>query len=63
MNEYTLSREEAALIAELQTAISALQQQLEGACKLIIRQQSLGDGNWSLNGDKLVRVDPPKQGA
>jgi hypothetical protein len=56
MNEYQLTEEEFKLVAEYQQNLTAIQQQLEGACKLIIRQQKL-DGQWTLQGNKLVKVE------
>jgi hypothetical protein len=63
-NEYSLSPKEAAVVVLYQQTISAVQNQLEGIRMFLISQQELGDGNWQFqDGSKLVRVDPPKQGA
>jgi hypothetical protein len=54
-NEYTLSHEEQALLGEFQTAQRDLQQQVQGAFKLICRQRAL-EGEWRLDGAKLLKV-------
>jgi len=62
MQEHPLTDKEYALISEYLSAMQGIQQQLEGAIKMIGKQNDL-DGNWQLQGNKLVKPEsePPKE--
>jgi hypothetical protein len=49
-----LTPAEAAFFAEAQRAAAEIQQRAQGALLLILRQRGL-DGDWKLDGDKLVK--------
>jgi hypothetical protein len=56
--EYTLTPDELGLLMGPQADLEAVQGQIRGILNAIIRFRKLGDGQWSLNGDKLVKVNP-----
>lgn len=45
---------EAAYFAEARARAETIQQQAQGALLMILRQRGL-DGNWALDGDRIVR--------
>lgn len=55
-NEYALSADEFALIAEYENAIRDLTSQKQGALQLIVRSRKL-EGTWSLVGGRLVKQE------
>jgi len=64
--EYSLTEKELAFVKDCQQAITeyqriigTVQQRIEGALSLIIRQQEL-EGDWVLVEDKLVKKEEPK---
>src|ERR1039457_1595744 len=60
--EYILSTEELKLFSELQAAASDIQAQTRGAMLVLLRQHNASaDGQWAIQGDKLVRTDASKQ--
>src|ERR1035441_306866 len=60
--EYVLRAEELKLFSELQAAASDIQAQTRGAMLVLLRQHNASaDGQWAIQGDKLVRTDAPKQ--
>ena len=61
-NEFKLTPEELSLVADFRNAIAAMNQQLEGAIKMLIRRNKL-EGDWRLADDKLLKVEPPKEEA
>jgi hypothetical protein len=59
-SEIPLNETEQALFAQLRTEAAAIQQQANSLLAVVLRQKQL-QGNWALEGDKLVRapVAPP----
>jgi hypothetical protein len=51
--EYTFSEDEMALLREIDAAVRELNQQHQGALRMIMKQNKL-DGDWQFQGDKLV---------
>ena len=52
--EYTFSEHESAMLQEYNASIRELQQQQQGALRMIARQNNL-DGNWDVSENKLVK--------
>jgi hypothetical protein len=52
--EIALSPEEIGVINEYQQAIRDVQQQIQGAIRLMFKTRKL-EGNWNFQGDKFVR--------
>jgi hypothetical protein len=55
-----LSKQEQSILAEYQQALRDIQQQIQGALRLIVKQRGL-EGQWNLDGDRLVKVVAQKE--
>lgn len=53
MQKHELTDAEKSLLADLQREVAALQQQMQGALRLMLKQRGL-EGQWALEGDALV---------
>jgi hypothetical protein len=56
-NEYTLTADELGMVKPLIESVENLQKEAQAILRGITRVRKL-DGNWSLVGDKLVKVEP-----
>ena len=55
MNEYVLTADEKGMLETIKLQADELQLQLNLILRTILRYRKLPDGQWSLEGDKLVR--------
>jgi hypothetical protein len=52
---HKLTDAEQAMLSDIQRDIANLQQQMQGALRLMLKTRGL-EGNWTLNGNELVKA-------